>query len=129
VESSSNRKLDGKEMLAFILDLMPEGETKMGIAQALKLPFDYKVETAVAVLGNGTKVSAQDTVPFALWCAARHLNDFEAAMWTTVSGWGDRDTTCAMVGGIVGLKGGIPQTWLENRESLTDWEACEVNWE
>jgi ADP-ribosylglycohydrolase len=125
-------KLDGKEMLAFVLNFMPESETRMGIAKAWKLPFEYKIETAVSVLGNGTRVSSQDTVPFALWCAARHINHFEEAIWNTVSGWGDRDTTCAIVGGIVALKVGfenIPQSWLENRESLTNWQTCEVNWE
>ncbi|MGL5875120.1 MAG: ADP-ribosylglycohydrolase family protein [Xenococcaceae cyanobacterium] len=122
--------IDGKEMLAFILDLMPDGDTKTGIAKALQLPLDYKIETAVSVLGNGTRISSQDTVPFALWCAARHLDNFEEAIWNTVSGWGDRDTTCAIVGGIVALKvgiEGIPKAWIENRESLTDWEECEVN--
>ena len=75
---------------------------------------------------------APDTVPFTLWCAARHLDDFEAAMWTTVSGLGDRDTTCAIVGGIVALyvgAAGIPQEWQQARESLTTWESAEVDWD
>ena len=40
-------------------------------------------------------------VHVALWCAARYLDDYEEALWLTVSGLGDRDTTCAIVGGIV----------------------------
>lgn len=67
-------------------------------------------------------VVAQDTVPFALWCAARHLDDLEEAMWTTVSGLGDRDTTCAIAGGIVALavgEDGLPSTWRQCRESLS----------
>lgn len=79
---------------------------------------------AVAVLGNGTGLSAQDTVPFALWCAAQHLDDYEAALWLTVSGLGDRDTTCAIVGGIVACalgEAGIPSAWLAAREPLPDW--------
>jgi ADP-ribosylglycohydrolase len=66
-------------------------------------------------------VCAHDTVPFALWCAARHLDDFAAALWTTVSGLGDRDTTCAIVGGIVALavgEAGIPAEFLAAREPL-----------
>jgi ADP-ribosylglycohydrolase len=73
-------------------------------------------------LGTGTKVTSADTVPFALWCAARHLDDYEEALWTTVSGLGDRDTTCAIVGGIVALsagRGSIPATWLAAREPLS----------
>jgi ADP-ribosylglycohydrolase len=42
-------------------------------------------------------------------------------MWTTVTGLGDRDTTCAIVGGIVVMSAGldsIPKQWLEHREPL-----------
>jgi len=42
-------------------------------------------------------------------------------MWTTVSGLGDRDTTCAIVGGIVASAVGhdaIPADWLAAREQL-----------
>lgn len=50
--------------------------------------------------------TAPDTVPFALWCAARHIDDYAEAIWTTVSAGGDNDTNCAIVGGIVVLAGG-----------------------
>jgi hypothetical protein len=39
----------------------------------------------------------------------------------TVAGMGDRDTTCAIVGGIVALSAGresIPRAWLSAREPL-----------
>src|SRR5437660_11298938 len=92
---------------------------------------DLSVETAVASLGNGSAVTAPDTVPFALWCAARHLSSYEEALWITVSGLGDRDTTCAIVGGIVVMYAGIesiPKQWLESREptplqSSSSWAA------
>jgi ADP-ribosylglycohydrolase len=77
-------------------------------------------------------VSAQDTVPLTIWCAARHIDNFEAAMWATVSGLGDRDPTCAIVGGIVALAvgyAGIPQEWQQARESLSEWESDRVNWD
>jgi ADP-ribosylglycohydrolase len=77
--------------------------------------------TAVAELGNGSRVICSDTVPFALWCAARHLGDFEEALWTTVSGLGDRDTTCAIAGGVVALSvgaEGIPKAFVDAREPL-----------
>ena len=82
------------------------------------------VKEAVTALGNGIRVSAQDTVPFALWCAAEHLDDYERAQWLTVSGLGDRDTTCAIVGGIVVMRTGvegIPHEWLATREPLPSW--------
>jgi ADP-ribosylglycohydrolase len=75
----------------------------------------------VAALGNGSQIISQDTVPFALWCAARHLTEFEEAIWTTVAGFGDRDTTCAIAGGIVALAVGreaLPSEWLAAREPL-----------
>jgi ADP-ribosylglycohydrolase len=123
---------DGKALLQFVLELLPDCATKAGIQKATELPFEYSVETVASIVGNGTMISSQDTVPLALWCAARHLTDFEAAMWATVSALGDRDTTCAIVGGIVALKvgyAGLPPDWRSARESLSDWEAAEVNWD
>jgi hypothetical protein len=41
-----------------------------------------------------------------------------------VSPWGDRDTTCAIVGGIVAPRlgeGGIPDEWIARREPLPSW--------
>jgi ADP-ribosylglycohydrolase len=63
-------------------------------------------------------------VPFCLWAAAHHRGSYEEALWTTVSGLGDRDTTCAIVGGIVAMSAGvesIPKIWLESREPLPAW--------
>jgi ADP-ribosylglycohydrolase len=53
-------------------------------------------------------------VPFAVWCAAAPVESFEAAIWLTLSGLGDCDTTAAIVGGIVVLRtgvAGIPAAW------------------
>lgn len=77
-----------------------------------------------SLIGNGSKVSAQDTVPFAIWSAAKNIHSFEEAMWFTVAGEGDRDTTCAIVGGIVSLYAGessIPAEWLAATEALPEW--------
>ena len=107
-----------------VLELVPESEVRERIRHARNLAPSASVRLAVAALGNGTKVSAQDTVPFALWCAAQRLDDFVEAMWLTVSGLGDRDTTCAIVGGIVaGYVGrvGIPAAWRSAREPLPTW--------
>lgn len=114
----------GGAMLRAVSALTPPGETRAGIEAAASLPFSDSVDAAVALLGNGSRVASQDTVPFALWCAARHFDNFEDAMWATVSGLGDRDTTCAIVGGILALRGGaqgIPTEWRKSRESLRDW--------
>lgn len=106
-----------------VLDRTPEGETRDGIDKARNTRLDFRVETAVGRLGNGSRISSQDTVPFCLWCVAKHLRDYEAALWTTVAGLGDRDTTCAIVGGVVALatedEPAFPQQWVERREPLT----------
>jgi len=108
------------ELFATVLAHTPDGETRTGIARAAAMPLEYDVRTAVSVLGNGTQVISQDTVPFCLWSVARHLPDFEEALWSTVAGLGDRDTTCAIVAGIISLHpdASIPHEWLEARESL-----------
>ncbi len=82
------------------------------------------IETVVAVLGNGSRVMAQDTVPYALWCAGEQLDHYEDAIWLTISGQGDVNTTGAMVGGIVAMStglDGLPAAWRSSREPLPDW--------
>ena len=115
------RPRSGAEMLAFVLESTPEGETRAGLERAAALGLGRTVEEAVATLGNGSRITAPDTVPFALWCAARHIDDFAEALWTTVSAGGDNDTNAAIVGGIVVLANGraaIPADWLAAREPL-----------
>ncbi|HKS09614.1 MAG TPA: ADP-ribosylglycohydrolase family protein [Pyrinomonadaceae bacterium] len=112
------------EFLDSLLPYVPESEVRNKILKAMDIPADAKVRFAVAVLGNGSKVSAQDTVPFALWCAGGSISSYEDALWLTVSGLGDRDTTCAIVGGIVAMYTGvegIPSEWLKAREPLPAW--------
>ncbi len=110
------------DLFAAAVEHTPEGKTRAGILCARELPASCGVRQAVAALGNGSRVIAQDTVPFCLWCAARHLGNFEEAMWATVSGLGDRDTTCAIVGGILAAGAettrAIPPAWVAARESL-----------
>jgi ADP-ribosylglycohydrolase len=106
----------GCEFLKSILEYVPEGVTKDRIRLALDIPPDALLQ-AIQMLGTGSEVSAQDTVPFCLWSAAYHLEDFEGAFWQTAKGLGDCDTTCAIVGGIVALSAqNIPASWLKHRE-------------
>lgn len=107
-----------------MLPWIPESEVGRRVRLARGLASDSSVQSAVSALGNGRRVSAQDTVPFALWCAAGHLDSYEEALWLTVSGLGDSDTTCAIVGGIVVMYtgvSGIPEEWLKTREPLPAW--------
>ncbi len=113
-----------RAFLGLILPHVPDSIVHERISHAIALDPDCSIRLGVAALGNGDELSAQDTVPFALWCAGRHLADFEEAMWWTVAGLGDRDTTCAIVGGIVALhvgEAGIPRWWRALREPLPVW--------
>jgi ADP-ribosylglycohydrolase len=114
----------GAEFLDLVLPHVPESEVASRIRRGRDLTFDRSIWPVVGVLGNGSRVSAQDTVPFALWCAAQHLDSYEEALWLAASGLGDVDTVCAMVGGIVaGHVGaeGIPQIWKDAAERLPNW--------
>jgi len=109
-------------LIEFVLEHIPQTETFHSLKMALEVSLELSPRTAASILGNGTGVISSDTVPFCLWCAARHANSYTDALWTTVSGLGDRDTTCAIVGGIVALSAGresIPSEWLKARESIT----------
>ncbi len=96
----------------------PEGKTRAGILRAAELPRDLPPEGAASILGNGSNVISSDTVPFCLYAASRFLDDYEGALWYTVAGLGDRDTTCAIVGGIVALSSDVPREMIESREPL-----------
>lgn len=109
----------GHDFLREILRYVPEGITKGRIHQAMQIPPD-ELHDAGEQLGTGNEVTAQDTVPFCLWSAAYHMENFEDALWWTAKGMGDCDTTCAIVGGIVALSAPeIPAVWLNRREPLT----------
>ncbi len=113
----------GQELLEQAHALTPDGATRRGLEQALCLGPQATMIDAAIHLGSGQGLLASDTVPYAVWCAARHLDDFEDALWSTAAGLGDIDTTCAMVGGIVAQfvgRDGLPREWLRRREPLED---------
>ncbi len=102
-----------RELLAHV----PAGSTRDGIERALALPPDCPTHEAAAVLGNGSEITAADTVPFCLWVVSHaRKGDYEEAFWTTVSALGDRDTTCAIVGGILGAVMDAPAHWVQSCE-------------
>jgi ADP-ribosylglycohydrolase len=99
----------------------PHSAVRTALERAAELPLTTEPWRAADLLGNGQHIRADDTVPFALWSAARHPDDLLSALWTTAEGLGDVDTTCAITGGVVGARTGthtIPHTWLNRREPL-----------
>lgn len=110
------------EFLDAVIELVPGSKVRSGLETASS--FRGLPGSAAGKLGNGSACVAPDTVPFALWCAAGNLDDFEKALWATVAGWGDVDTTCAICGGVVAARvgiDGIPAEWRRLREPLPDW--------
>lgn len=119
-----------EEFITAVLDRLDEGDTSRRIRRARTL-LGASAEQAANELGNGSLVTAQDTVPFTMWVAATHLDDYPTAITTCIAADGDIDTTSAIVGGIVaaytgtgprqGPIAGVPQSWLAAREPLPVW--------
>lgn len=111
------------EFIDLVLPHIPDSEVKSRTRRARELQ-STEIEHVIGQIGNGYHVSAQDTVPFVIWCAGESLSNFARAMWLTASGLGDVDTTCAMVGGIVACyvgESGLPMDWIQRTEPLPTW--------
>jgi ADP-ribosylglycohydrolase len=118
----ASRPIEPTAFLEAVHARTPASAVRDGIEHALQLPASTTPLDAALTIGNGARATAQDTVPFALWSAARSLPSYEDALWETVNGGGDIDTNCAIVGGIVVLRSGeqaIPREWLRRREPLS----------
>ncbi|MFE3097229.1 ADP-ribosylglycohydrolase family protein [Streptomyces sp. NPDC059248] len=113
------------DLLDGVIALVPRSAVGQGLRRARDM-LDYgDAATVAAVLGSGRRTSAHDTVPFALWSAARSLGDYEQAFWTTAQVGGDVDTTCAIACGVVaaGAAGQPPGAWLAQTEELPSWAS------
>ncbi len=118
--ASQRGYLAGPEIIHTAISFLPDCETRRNLGTALTLDESASVVLAASVLGVGHLLSSHDTVPFALWCASKAFDNFEESLWLTVSGLGDRDTTCAIVGGIVASALGenaLPSEWERRCES------------
>jgi ADP-ribosylglycohydrolase len=122
-------RLDGHrpepgQLLAAVAAHVAPGLVRDGLLRAVRIE---DAAEAAYELGTGSRAMAQDSVPFAIWVAARHLGDYPAAVTACVAGGGDVDTTAAMAGGVVAAYtgvAGIPAEWLAAREPLPNWVAA-----
>ncbi|MFI6346220.1 ADP-ribosylglycohydrolase family protein [Streptomyces sp. NPDC050560] len=113
---------DGVWLLRAVLPWVAPGEVRRGLEQAVELLGRDDPAAVAAVLGCGRQVSAQDTVPFALWSVAIGGGDFAGTFWRTALAGGDVDTTCAIACGVAAAGGAVPPAaWREQTEPLPGW--------
>lgn len=113
-------KLNQEDFIQKIQDELSDSDMKSKLNKALYLDGNPSIELLVKTLVNGIKMTAQDTVPIVIWMLSRYRNNFEECLWNTVSALGDRDTTCAMAGGVSAL-------YCEEN-TISDWAKNVENW-
>lgn len=114
----SQPQLRGAAFLDKVAEYLPKGEVQSGILASKNL-LEKPTEIVAALLGNGQKVSAQDTVPTCLWIAQNYQDNFVEALWQTASIGGDIDTNCAIVAGMLGNRAS------EQDFATMGWAQCE----
>jgi ADP-ribosylglycohydrolase len=114
-------KLGGEALLKGVIPFVPPGQVREMLESAVPL-LNATVREAAARLGTGRELAAHDTVPFALWIAARHYSSYEEAMWTVAQRAEDVDTIGAIAGGVLAAgEHHIPSQWVAATEPLPDW--------
>ena len=119
-----------------LLRLTLKGQVWDGIAKARDLPYDMPIGKVIQILGNGQHVTCQDTVPLCCYLVIKHLalnrespDLYEKAIIETSMAFGDVDTNCAIVGGIIGIVCPPPEKWsqfckpMDDVEPTTDYSA------
>ncbi|MBM4074105.1 MAG: crystallin J1 [Planctomycetes bacterium] len=101
--NQSGRVEPRSQLFQSVLEWTPDSPTRKRIELAQTIPLDEWEFTASNELGDGSEITSCDTVPFCLWVAAAHLDNFEEALWCAIRVHGDIDTNCAIIGGIVAL--------------------------
>ncbi|RYD62706.1 MAG: crystallin J1, partial [Verrucomicrobiaceae bacterium] len=110
-----------ENFLQRVAESVPDSDVRSRLIKARDMSTVGSIQYPVSILGAGHEMSAQDTVPFALWCCGQALDDFEKAVRLGLLGGVDRDTICAIIGGVVVCYTGttaIPEEWLKRREPL-----------
>lgn len=115
------RGVPGEELIEAVAARVPDGEVASRLRRASRFALSADPRHVAGTVGCGSLISAADTVPYAIWCAAAHSGDLTEALWATALAGGDVDTTCAIVGGIVAARtglAGVPEAWLTACEPL-----------
>lgn len=119
-ETSGMIRMNQQDFMYKIQNELNDSDMKSKLNKALYLDGNPSIELLVKTLGNGIKMTAQDTVPLVIWMLSRYRKNFEECLWNTVSALGDRDTTCAMAGGVSIL--------CCDEDTIPDWTKKIENW-
>ncbi|WP_294301233.1 ADP-ribosylglycohydrolase family protein [uncultured Chryseobacterium sp.] len=119
-EKLGMEKLDQQDFIRNIQNELGNSDLKSKLNKCLYLDGNPRMELLVKTLGNGIRMTAQDTVPLVIWMLLRYRRNFEECLWNTVSALGDRDTTCAMAGGVSIL--------CCNENTIPEWTTTIENW-
>ncbi|KPE50519.1 ADP-ribosylglycohydrolase family protein [Chryseobacterium indologenes] len=114
------RKFVQQEFIRNIQNELDDSDMKSKLNKVLYLDGNPGIEMVINTLGNGVKMTAQDTVPIVIWMLSRYRYNFEECLWNTVDALGDRDTTCAVAGGVSIL--------CSQENTLPDWINKAENW-
>ena len=115
---SEHHNYDTSNLFTTLLEDIPKGQVWDGIKRASVLPFDTPLTKLMEVLGNGTHVTCQDTVPLCVFLTIRALCQYkveemyEKVIMETCMCFGDVDTNCAIVGGMIGIISPPPEKWI-----------------
>ena len=110
-------------MFQFVAEHTPPGQVRDQLVRIASVPSWADPWEVAQEFGSGRGARADNTVPFAIWTAFHHLGDLTEALWATVAGFGDSDTTCAITGSIVAARtglAGVDPRWLELLEPLPE---------
>ena len=84
-----------QKFFAEILRFTPESKVRRGILLASQTPAEFPFQDVAKSLGNGSLVTAPDTVPFCIWMAANYPRQFvEAIGKNHQRGWRLRHERC-----------------------------------
>jgi ADP-ribosylglycohydrolase len=109
----------GKLYLSNIIKHTPDSEVKNGLLKAMAMSYDAPTAKVIESLGNGTHVTCQDTVPMCCYMVSKAIcrypksEMYEKAIVETSTAFGDVDTNCAIVGGIIAVVSPAPDKWVK----------------
>lgn len=109
---------DSNAYYTLLLDIVPKGHVWDGIKKAAELPLDTPLGKLIEILGNGTHVTCQDTVPLCVFLTIKALTQYkveemyEKVIIEACQCFGDVDTNCAIIGGMIGIISPPPDKWI-----------------